>query len=46
MWYIELNDESIGRALDDIRLQTSGAGVLALLPEAEKARLPLLQKAC
>lgn len=46
MRYIELNDESIGRALDDIRLQTSGAGVLALLPEAEKARLPLLQKAC
>lgn len=46
MLYIELNDESIARALDDPCLKIPGAGVLALLPEAEKARLPLLQSAC
>lgn len=46
MQYIELNDESIARALDDPRLKSPGAGVLALLPEGEKTRLPLLQAAC
>lgn len=43
---IELTTDAIEQALDDSALPSVGAGILALLPEAEKDRLPLLQAAC
>lgn len=43
---IELTTDTIEQALDGSALPSAGAGVLALLPEAEKDRLPLLQAAC
>lgn len=45
MRHVELNAESIAGALAGCGAQP-GAGILALLPEAEKAQLPLLQEAC
>lgn len=46
MRYIELTAEAIEQALNAWAPPSSGAGVLALLPEAEKDQLPLLQNAC
>jgi len=46
MRHIRLDAAEIERALDAWDKGASGVGVLALLPEAEKARLPLLQEAC
>jgi hypothetical protein len=46
MKYLDLEPEAVGHALDDWCRAEPGMGVLALLPEAEKARLPLLQQAC
>lgn len=44
--YTRLTGEAIERALDGWGTPQPGAGVVALLPEAEKDRLPLLQAAC
>jgi hypothetical protein len=44
--HIELNSESIEQALNEWSPNQGGAGVVALLPEAEKDHLPLLQAAC
>lgn len=44
--YIELTAEAIEQALNAWAPPSSGAGVLALLPEAEKDQLPLLQSVC
>lgn len=46
MRYIELDAASIERALHDWSSEEVLGGVLALLPEAEKAQLPLLQSFC
>ena len=46
MHHIELDVASIEQTLDACLAQGSGFGLLALLPEAEKERLPLLQAAC
>lgn len=46
MRHIGLTAESIEHALSGYPPGTAGAGVVALLPEAEKAQLPLLQEAC
>ncbi|NTV68947.1 MAG: histidine kinase [Azonexaceae bacterium] len=46
MRYVELNRESIEQALSEWSPRQAGAGVVALLPEAEKDRLPVLQAAC
>lgn len=46
MQHIDLSAESIELALQARVPIRPGAGVLALLPEAEKDRLPLLQEAC
>ena len=43
---IELTIDAIEQALNDSALPAAGGGILALLPEAEKDRLPLLQAAC
>ncbi len=45
MEHIKLNPDAIERALVACG-HALGAGVVALLPEAEKAGLPLLQEAC
>jgi hypothetical protein len=45
MQHIDLNADAIESALA-AHVSMPGSGVLALLPEAEKARLPLLQEAC
>ncbi|TXT30082.1 MAG: hypothetical protein FD131_1929 [Rhodocyclaceae bacterium] len=46
MRYVELNRESIEQALNEWSPRQAGAGVVALLPEAEKDHLPVLQAAC
>lgn len=46
MRHIEMTAEGIERALTDWGSRSAGSGVLALLPEAEKEHLPLLQDAC
>ncbi|MFH1658936.1 MAG: FIST C-terminal domain-containing protein [Pseudomonadota bacterium] len=46
MLYVELNRESIEQALNEWSPRQAAAGVVALLPEAEKDRLPVLQAAC
>ena len=46
MHHIELNAESIEQILSAYAAPKTGAGIVALLPEAEKERLPLLQEAC
>lgn len=46
MRHIELSAESIEQALSAYASQEAGAGLVVLLPEAEKDRLPLLQAAC
>lgn len=43
---IEMTTDAIGQALDAWAPQPAGAGIVALLPEAEKDRLPLLQSMC
>lgn len=46
MRYVELNRESIEQVLNEWSPRQAGAGVVALLPEAEKNHLPILQAAC
>ncbi|MBS1145342.1 MAG: hypothetical protein H6R14_2748 [Proteobacteria bacterium] len=46
MRHVELNIESIEQSLNAWSPAQAGAGVVALLPEAEKDRLPILQSAC
>lgn len=46
MRYVELIRESIEQAIDAWSPEGSGAGIVALLPEAEKDNLPLLQTVC
>lgn len=46
MRYVELNRESIDQALNEWSPRQAGAGIVALLPEAEKDHLPVLQAAC
>ena len=46
MRHIELDVAAIDQALNECLVQGPGFGLLALLPEAEKERLPLLQAAC
>lgn len=46
MHHIELNAESIEQILSAYAAPKTGAGIVALLPEAEKEQLPLLQEAC
>ena len=46
MRYVELNRESIEQALNEWSPRQAGAGVVALLPEAEKGNLSVLQAAC
>lgn len=46
MHHIELNAESIAQTLSAYDAPQAGAGIVALLPEAERDRLPLLQNAC
>lgn len=46
MRYIELDAVSIERVLHDWSSDTPVGGILALLPEAGKAQLPLLQASC
>lgn len=46
MRHIELDAVSIGKALSGLLPEAAGAGLVALLPEAERDRLPLLQAAC
>jgi hypothetical protein len=46
MRYVELNRESIEQALNEWAPRQTGAGVVALLPEAEKEQLPVLQAVC
>jgi hypothetical protein len=46
MRHIALNAASIEQTLDEWTAGRQGAGIVALLPEAEKDRLPLLQAAC
>ncbi len=46
MRYVELNGESIEQALNEWSPRQAGAGIVALLPEAEKDHLPILQAAC
>lgn len=46
MRHIELDAVSIGQALSGLLPEAAGAGLVALLPEAERDRLPLLQAAC
>lgn len=45
MQHVALNADAIESALAGYK-PASGAGIVALLPEAEKSRLPLLQQAC
>lgn len=44
--WVSLTPEAISQQLDAWREQWPALGVLALLPEAEKAALPVLQSAC
>lgn len=46
MHHIEMTAEGIERALRDWVSRSAGSGILALLPEAEKGRLSLMQDAC
>lgn len=46
MRHVELNTESIERFFADWSSKQASAGVVALLPEAEKENLPMLQLAC
>jgi len=46
MRHIKLDAAEIEHALDAWDKGATGGGVVALLPEAEKARLPLLQEGC
>lgn len=46
MRHIPLSAESIRNTLGEWKTQFPQMGVLALLPEAEKTQLPLLQEAC
>ena len=46
MRYIELEAGRAGQVLDAWRAEMPLAGVLALLAEADKDKLPLLQAAC
>lgn len=46
MRYVELNPESIEQALNEWSPRLAGAGVVALLPEAEKDGVPILQTIC
>jgi hypothetical protein len=46
MRHIELDVASIERIFDEWFAGQTAGGLIALLPEAEKNRLPLLQKAC
>ncbi len=46
MRYTQLTADAVDRVLDDWAIHGAGAGVAALLPEAEKDRLPMLQAAC
>lgn len=46
MRHIALNAAAIEQTLDEWTAGRPGMGVVALLPEAEKDRLPLLQAAC
>lgn len=46
MRHIKLTTESVELALSGYPPGKVGAGIVALLPEAEKAQLPLLQAAC
>lgn len=46
MRHIEMTAEGIERALTDWVSHSTGSGILALLPEAEKSHLSLLQEAC
>ncbi|MGB4062614.1 MAG: hypothetical protein WBK19_02190 [Azonexus sp.] len=46
MRYVELNRDSIEQALNEWSPRQAGAGVVALLPEAAKDHLPVLQAAC
>ena len=41
-----VSPDTIGRTLDEWLRVSPGMGVLALLPEAEKHQLPLVQSAC
>lgn len=46
MRHTKLDTESIAQALRELSVAQPGAGLLALLPEGEKDKLPLLQSAC
>lgn len=46
MRHTQLNATAINGALDELSLAGPVMGVVALLPEAEKERLPFLQSAC
>jgi len=46
MRHTQLNAAAINGALDELSLAGPLMGVVALLPEAEKEKLPLLQSAC
>lgn len=46
MRYVELTRESVEQALDAWSPEPAGAGIVALLPEAEKDKLSLLQELC
>lgn len=46
MRHIELDALAIEQALSQLFPEATGGGLFALLPEAEKDRLPLLQAAC
>lgn len=46
MRYVEMKASAIGQVLDEWAAEMPVAGLLALLPEAEKVQLPILQEIC
>ncbi len=46
MRYIEMKAAAIGQAIEEWQAEAPFGGLLALLPEAEKAQLPVLQAMC
>ena len=45
-YFVRFDRDEIGRVLDEWRQHAPGMGVLALLPEAERERVELLQAVC